>query len=90
MSLWIVALPTYYRQKPPECFIFSLTAMTTNQKVVGSNPAGLTKQKTPGSLTKQGAGGFHSFWLTCGKVLCITEKNRATTDILPTRGNGVT
>ena len=62
--------------------------MTTNQKVVGSNPAGLTKKRNPEALRNQPLRGFSSFWLACGKVLCITEKNRATTDLLPTRVEG--
>ena len=59
--------------------------MTTNQKAVGSNPAGLTNKRNPEALKNQVLRGFSSFWLACGKLLLKTGNNCATTDLLPTR-----
>ena len=38
-------LPTYYRHRRLKALQILVSAMTTNQKVVGSNPAGLTSPK---------------------------------------------
>ena len=42
----------HYRQTCLEALKIGNASMTTNQKVVGSNPAGLTRKETPGDVEK--------------------------------------
>ena len=79
-----VLLPSYYRHQRLERLKNNVPSLTTNQKVVGSNPAGLTKKKAPEAKKNQGSRGFFMSARKCRKMPHIATNFLATTDILPT------